>query len=264
MVGLPDVAKAFQEAGMTVLVYDPRSTGLSDGVPRNDIDPFKQIEDYSDALTFLRAHHMVDPSSLGLWGMSLAGAVALCTASYDKRVKFVIAVCPAVEYQYLETKLPKVLGKITQDRESQVKGNSPFYIPMLNNVGENPAGFNLGMEKEAALRILSARDETISTRTALAPNHVNRTTIQSYHKLLMWNPSYMWRYLEAAAMFVVPEQDQLISAETQQKYFELLPGPKKLHVQHGRGHMNILEGESLPGLMQLQIGFVHNALAGKL
>lgn len=265
-MGLPSAAAAFQDAGFTVLAYDHRTTGLSDGEPRNDIDPFKQIEDYSDALTFLSTHSMVDSARMGIWGMSLSGAVALCTACFDRRARFVIAVCPATQYQYNERKLSNVLSRIAKDRESQVKGNPPFYIPMLDQAGENPAGFNLGVDKDAAMRILAAQDETISTRQALAPNHVNRTTIQSYKKLLMWSPSYMWKQhlLTTPAMFVVPELDELISAKAQQEYFQLLPGPKKMHIQKGRGHMDILEGESLPGVMQLQIDFIHDSLDGKV
>lgn len=265
MVGLPAAALAFQQAGITALLYDPRTTGLSDGEPRNDIDPFRQVDDYSDALTFLGNHPMVDPNRMGVWGMSLSGAVALSCACFDRRARFVVAVCPATRYSYTEAKLPGVLAKVTKDRESQLKGNEPFYIPMLSTAtdGENPAGFNLGVDKQAALRILSVQDETISTRQALAPNHVNRTTIQSYRKLLMWHPTPMWTHLEAMpVMFVVPELDQLIAAASQREVFEGLPGrsSKELWVEQGRGHMDILEGEGLPGLMQRQVDFMQRSL----
>lgn len=60
MVNLPDVAEGFQRAGITALIYNPRTTGLSDGMPRNGMDPMKQVENYSDALTFLADHPMVD------------------------------------------------------------------------------------------------------------------------------------------------------------------------------------------------------------
>ena len=36
---------------MTALVYDARTLGLSDGLPRNDLDPQKMAEDNSDAVT---------------------------------------------------------------------------------------------------------------------------------------------------------------------------------------------------------------------
>lgn len=53
---LPELASAFQAAGFTVLVYDTRCVGASDGLPRNDMRPQKQVEDYHDAVTFLKQH----------------------------------------------------------------------------------------------------------------------------------------------------------------------------------------------------------------
>ncbi|KAJ5104039.1 hypothetical protein N7532_004568 [Penicillium argentinense] len=264
MVGLPNVALAFQQAGLTVLMYDPRTTGLSDGEPRNDIDPFTQIDDYSDALSYLAAHSMVDQSRMGVWGMSLSGAIALACAAVDPRARFVVAVCPALEYSFTAAKLPGVLAKIAKDRESQIKGNDPFYLPMLNQQGENPAGFNLGVDKDAALRILSAQDESIPTRQSIAANHVNRTTIQSYRKLLMWSPAPILRHLSVPVMFVVPERDQLIPAAGQQEVFDKLPGESnQIHVEQGRGHMDILEGEHVPDLMRRKVSFINEAVKGQ-
>jgi hypothetical protein len=34
---LPDIAKWFQEHGITCLLYDPSGIGASDGEPRNDV-----------------------------------------------------------------------------------------------------------------------------------------------------------------------------------------------------------------------------------
>ena len=69
MMGVPDVAEHLQRLGITALTFDPRTTGKSDGQPRNEIDPFKQIEDLSDALSFLSNLPSVDPGKMGFWGM---------------------------------------------------------------------------------------------------------------------------------------------------------------------------------------------------
>lgn len=61
MLGLPTTAVAFQAAGITALTYDPRGVGLSDGFPRNDINPFREVDDMSDAMIFLSSHPSVDP-----------------------------------------------------------------------------------------------------------------------------------------------------------------------------------------------------------
>jgi pimeloyl-ACP methyl ester carboxylesterase len=221
----------------------------------------KQVEDYSDALTFLGSLKSVDQNRMAIWGISLSGAVALCTASFDKRAKLVIAVCPAAEYQFDSAKMPMVMAKCFQDRESQVKGNAPFYLPMLSESGENPAGFEFGIERAKASQMVTAGQEG----RELAPGHVNRTTIQSYHKLLMWEPWAMWKHLDQTpVMFIIPENDNLCPAAVQMRHFQALRGPKRSHVQIGRGHMDILEGESFASLMELQVQFVQDAFGGRL
>lgn len=263
MSGLPDVAQAFQRAGITALTYDPRSTGLSEGLPRNDIDPVKQAEDISDALTFLSGVPMVDPAQMGIWGISFAGAVALSAGSLDKRAKWVIAVCPATEYQYSMEKRPKVLAKCMKDRESQIKGNEPFYIPMINDAGENPAGFNFGVDKDEGARIAQAAVKL--GMEGVAPHHVNRTTIQSYYKLVMWQPSPLWAHLNPTpVLFVVPELDTMCPPSVQVKHYNALSGPKRWHLETGRGHMDITEGSHLADLMIVKINFVRDALTGKV
>ncbi|KAK2766852.1 hypothetical protein FQN54_006166 [Arachnomyces sp. PD_36] len=59
---LREVAESFQRNGVTALIYDSRSIGLGDGLPRNEIDFMKQVEDYFDALIWLAKHPLVDPS----------------------------------------------------------------------------------------------------------------------------------------------------------------------------------------------------------
>jgi hypothetical protein len=45
------IAAWFGRNGLTALVYDARTIGTSDGLPRNDLDPQKMAEDNSDAVT---------------------------------------------------------------------------------------------------------------------------------------------------------------------------------------------------------------------
>ncbi|PYI04017.1 alpha/beta-hydrolase [Aspergillus sclerotiicarbonarius CBS 121057] len=258
MLGLPDVATHFQTHGLTVLLYDPRTTGLSDGTPRNDIDPHLQASDYSDALTFLSTQPTVDPSQLFFWGMSFSAAVALCAASTDKRIRGIIAVAPLTNFTYTPEKLPKVLARCMQDRVSQLAGNEPYYLPMLNEKGENPAGFGVGVDKEQYGRIVNAGKE-------IARGHVNRTTIQSYYKMVMWQPFGLWEMVRPTpVLFVVPELDRLSPAERQLGHFERLEGPKRLFVQKGVGHMEVVEGAHLAELMGVKMQFLGDCLEGRV
>jgi pimeloyl-ACP methyl ester carboxylesterase len=252
MNGIPNVAEAFQKAGITALVYDPRSVGFSDGEPRNDVDPYKQIEDYFDAITCLSNLPGVDKNRIAIWGISLSAAVALCVTAHDPRVKAAIAICPALQYTYDPQKITKVVAKCIQDRESQVKGNPPLYVPMLDKTGDNPAGFQLGYEREKAVKFLESGVE-------LAPNFVNRTTIQSYHRLLRWRPATIFEGLkDTPVLFIVPENDKLCPADVQIQHYAALQCPKTCFVEKGKGHMDVLDGESFQRLMDLQLEFVQN------
>lgn len=246
---VPEVAEYFQLAGITALIYDPRTLGLSDGTPRNDIDPKKQAEDYHDALTFLSGLPIVDPNRIVYWGFSFAGMVALTAAALDKRAKLVIAVCPLTSFEFPRDKWPKVLAKAMKDRQSQLKGNAPFYVPVLTEKGENPAGFGIGTAEEDFGLIVNAK--------MLAPNYENRTTIQTYYRIAAWQPFGLMPFVSPTpVMMVTPENDKISLKVNQLKLFDSLSEPKRSHVATGKGHMDVLSGEDFPKIMQMQVDFI--------
>ncbi|RYC54292.1 hypothetical protein CHU98_g11916 [Xylaria longipes] len=252
--GLPVLAEAFQAADITALLYDPRSVGSSEGEPRNDIDPFRQIEDYSDALSFLGTFPNVDSHQIGLWGISLSASVALTVAAFDKRAKLVIAVCPMSEYQYETAKMKKILRACFRDRESQVKGNPPFYVPMVDDNGQSPAGLEFGVDRERAA-------EWAKGGVELAAHYVNHTTIQSYHKIAMWHPWPIWKHIAPTpVLFLIPEQDTICPPEEQMRHYNDLQGPKMCYLRKGKGHLDLLEGGNVGEVAKLQVDFFQNTL----
>jgi pimeloyl-ACP methyl ester carboxylesterase len=256
MVGMPDVAELFQKAGISVLQFDPRNTGTSDGTPRNEIDPMKQVEDLSDALTFLGTQPEADATNLGLWGFSFGGTVSLCAAALDKRAKFVVAVCPLSDLDFEPGKQLKVLARAIKDRESQLLGNAPFSIPVLNANGENPVGFGHGIDKERYAKLIHAGHQ-------LAPNHVNRVTLQTYYKMVMWQPFPLWLLLSPVqVMFVTGELDQMSYPELQKSRFEELSCTKRIYLRETAGHEDIMSGEHLIPVVHAQIQFIGDVFAG--
>ena len=254
-MGLPDAAEHFQKVGITVLVFDPRNTGTSDGEPRNEIDPFKQIEDLSDALTFLATLPSVDPKRVGFWGFSFGAVVSLCAASLDKRASFVIAVCPLTEFDFDPLKRPKILAQSIKDRVSQAMGNPPFYLPIVTEKGESPVGFG-HVDKERYAPLVAAGKE-------IAPGYLNRATIQTYYKIFLWQPTSLLRHLDPTpVLYVVPKEDKVSPSELQIQQFESISSPKRLNVEPGVGHEDVLVGRHVSDLMKRQIEFVNDALAG--
>jgi len=94
--GLDRFARAFAQAGFVVLVHDHRGFGVSDGSPRHDIDPWRQIADRRRAISYLESRPEVDGSRLGIWGTSYAGGHAIMLGATDRRIRCVVAQVPTI------------------------------------------------------------------------------------------------------------------------------------------------------------------------
>src|SRR5438552_1152961 len=94
---LPGWATACAENGIACLAFDYRRFGLSEGEPRQHIDPPDQIEDIQNALSYLETRPEVDDNRLGVWGLSWGAAHALIVAALDPRVACAVSVVPVVD-----------------------------------------------------------------------------------------------------------------------------------------------------------------------
>ncbi|KAK4125872.1 hypothetical protein N657DRAFT_281257 [Parathielavia appendiculata] len=61
-----EAARAFQKAGITVLLYDNRGVGASDDTPRGEANAAKQTEDLHEAVFFLKRFPAVDARRIAL------------------------------------------------------------------------------------------------------------------------------------------------------------------------------------------------------
>jgi hypothetical protein len=87
-------AEVFAEAGVSALLYDHRSLGISGGEPRQEINPWVQSRGYRDAITFTSTIADHDPNRIGIWGDSYSAGQVFLVAACDSRVKVVVAQCP--------------------------------------------------------------------------------------------------------------------------------------------------------------------------
>ncbi|KAF2231047.1 alpha/beta-hydrolase [Viridothelium virens] len=248
---IAEVAEYFFAAGFTVLSYDPRTIGGSDGTPRNECDPVRNIEDYHDALTFLKSHPMVDSARIAYWGYSFSGMVALCAAALDKRAKAVVAVAPLTIWEF--SKWRQVLTKAMKDRESRMSGNRPVMLPMVTEAGEQPAGFGAGFEEEDVFNIISKAAE-------VQPNFAPETTLSSYYHIAAFQPFGLLRFVTPTPSMVVTGEKDLISPAHLQKelIYDVLSEPKKHHIVSDKAHMNIMSGQGTELVLDAQIAFLRD------
>ncbi len=93
---LPHYAQRFADAGYTVLTFDPRGFGESEGEPRFHYDPWAIIADYVDAAAHLMAREDVDARRVSAVGVCMGGGYALATAARERR----LAACASVAGGY--------------------------------------------------------------------------------------------------------------------------------------------------------------------
>ena len=89
-------AEVFAQAGLAALVFDFRNLGASAGEPRQELDPWRQIEDYRHAITFASTLPEVDAGRIAVWGSSYSGGHALAVAATDRRVRCVAVQVPTI------------------------------------------------------------------------------------------------------------------------------------------------------------------------
>ncbi|KAI0179035.1 DltD domain-containing protein [Hypoxylon sp. FL1284] len=257
---LPDVAERFQSTGYNAFIYDPRSIGDSDGVPKNQIDPQKQAEDLADIVTHISTLPSVDASRIILWGMSFGGTVSACAAAVDRRVKALVMVCPILSF-YKPEKRQKAFVQLMKDRQSQLRGNDAFTLPPFNSKGENPIGM-AGSGGPGGLESFGFMNAVIDRG---APNFRNRITLQSYHKLAMWHPKETLKLVDSTpVMMVIPELDAMSPPEEQMEEFEKFRQSKRVLIAKGKGHLTVLSGNGSEEILDAQMDFMKAAAEGTL
>ena len=91
---MPHYSRFFNDIGCATLRFDYRCFGESTGLPRQHINPWEQIEDYRNALTYAEGLKGIDHKRTGIWGISYSGGHVLVVAGIDSRPAFAISTIP--------------------------------------------------------------------------------------------------------------------------------------------------------------------------
>src|SRR5262245_57711761 len=142
---LDHYATLFSESGFSVLLYDHRSFGASDGLPRYEVNPYQQICDWQDAITFATTQPEFDDTvTVGVFGSSYAGGLAMVVAACDARVGTVVAQIPNVSGHRNASLLlgeggvAEVRRRSAKDRAVRLAGGDPEMVPVFTT---EPGGF---------------------------------------------------------------------------------------------------------------------------
>lgn len=236
---LDDFAEHFAEGGLNVLVYDHRNTGESDGEPRLEIDPWQQVYDYRDAITWVSMRDDVDASRIGVWGSSYSGGHVLALGAIDRRVKCVVSQVPLVHGAASTSRLVRsdVLVEMRQmfdaDRRGRLSGESPGMIPVIAENEGDPA----------VLPTADSRAFFQSLPPERAVNWRNEVTLRSVELFATYEPGFFAPLISPTPVLIAAARDDVLTAfDLTAAVYEKLLQPKKFVALPG-GHFDAYTGE---------------------
>lgn len=230
--GIEPFAKAFADNGFVVLLHDHRNFGASEGQPRQDVDPWRQIADWRRAISFLEEQDAVDRARIGLWGTSYAGGHAIVLGATDRRLRCVVAQVPTISgfEQGLRRIPPENVAAIEEafaaDDRAQLHGEPPRRQAIVSADPGVPASYR-------------AKD-AIDFYLQPLPDGAweNNVTVRSTRAARMYEPGH-WisRVSPTPLLMVVATRDTITLTDLELAAYERALQPKRLVTIPG-GHFD--------------------------
>ncbi len=213
-LGLEAYAERFTAWGLACVAYDHRNWGRSAGWPRCESDPWRQVGDLRDAISFVRTLAEIDGERIGIWGTSYAGGHVLTVAALDRRVRCVVSQVPLISGRRTfdawvpDDKRGRFLERLAADRDARARGVPPATTPAALP----------GSETEEWVRRVDAR--------GLYPNQL---TVRSLELLRTYEPiAFVEEIAPTPLLMVVAENDTQTPTAWQLEAFERAGEPKRL------------------------------------
>jgi uncharacterized protein len=241
---MPHYAEYILRAGLAVLLFDYRRLGSSDGLPRQHLNPWDQIEDYKNAISFLETQPEIDLQRIGIWGISYAGGHVLIVGATDPRVRCIASNIPVVDgYQNMrrvhgERRFPELLRIINEDRRRRyLNPEDREYLPMS---APEPDRTLCSWPFPDVYEIFD------HIKRKEAPLHEHRNTVESVELLLSYSvSSFLDRLLSTPTLMIVAENDDKTLWDLQIHAFNQIPSPeKKLCILPDITHMSLYSNPS--------------------
>jgi uncharacterized protein len=261
---IEDTARRFQAAGISALVYDHRSFGSSDGLPRHEVNPHQQAEDYHDAVTAAMSQPGVDPARVAIWGIGHSGGASMMAAGDDPRIKVVILNMPFTSGAGDAAAFPKgILEKAWRDREATVASSHPeiTYVKLwpdslANALGQD--GEQTFLTGEDAWKFISGG---LERSQAAGTPWENKITLQSFYYISKVEPrDFLSKIAPRHLLYLAAEQDPLTGPlEMHKRLFERTGANAEFAVVKP-DHLATYYGNAFEESVAIQLDFLNRTL----
>ena len=215
----------FLAAGIVVLVIDYRGCGDSDGDPLG-FSPRRQLEDLTNAVTYLTTRPEVDPDRIGVFGSGgTGGGNAVCLAATDQRVRCAVAQVPVSDGRdWLRRMRPayewyEFLEQLTADRVQRVTTGQGDLV--------HPQQIMIPTPERRATTIKKDVDSRVPTLLPLA----------AAEEIMAYRPiDVVDRITPRPLLIVAVEDDPVTPTQHAVDLYERAGPPKKLIIQRHTTH----------------------------
>jgi uncharacterized protein len=169
-------AEYLVRAGFVVLAIDYRTIGSSEGEPRGQWFPERQVEDIRAGVSYLRTRAETDPGRIGVWGHSTASGVAIMAGILDRRIGCVACQNPsmldawtALEKSRGRAQMSMIRTLLQEDFDRRLRTGEGASLPALASDDPKLAGY-------------------VTQAEELFPAFKNQMTAESLEHVLTWAP----------------------------------------------------------------------------
>lgn len=257
--GLPAFAERFAARGLAVLLFDYRSLGESDGMPRNLALPFAQVDDWRAAVSHARDIDGVDGDRIGVWGFSLGGGGAFVAAAREN-VDAYVGQTPILDgartVGYITRQMGPAYGLRTtaaglRDLGRKYTGREPFYIPVWGQYPEELPALPTPGSKEGHEAV--AGDDAHDAS-------VNRCGARAFLAFGLYRPIKNARRVDCPALLVEAVDDQLAPRSAIAATVDRLRDVRWVSIE--ADHFGAFFGETFEEVVETEGSFLAKHLLG--
>ncbi len=238
-IAQPLFAQVFADNGLAALLIDYRNFGGSTGEPRRHIDPWDQIDDYRNAVSYLETRDDIDHGRIGAWGISYSGGHVLILGAIDDRVRAVCSVVPVIDgWDNLRISHGTVSFRVLLDALAQARKK-------LYETGEHTYIDHQPVELGAVgtFPFPHSRATFARLKASEAPAYEGSATATSTELLLRYSVRpFLRRLVATPTLMVLAEGDDHTHWDLAAEAFDAIPGSRKqYHVIPRSNHLTLYE-----------------------
>ncbi|MBU1167978.1 MAG: alpha/beta fold hydrolase [Proteobacteria bacterium] len=246
-------AERFVQRKMACFVFDYRGFGDSEGEPRQNINPYRHLEDWDAAIAHVRNLEAVDTGRIALWGTSFSAGHVIVMAARNKDIRAIVGQVPFVD------------GVSSSMNYSLFYSLRAFFHGMMDLAF---CTFSLGKIRHrvkyatepGTFGVLNTPD-ALSGVKKLLPKDISweqadfKCPASIFITLPTYRPIRYAKKVRCPALIIYSESDSLIPASAVRKAISKMPNGKGLPLPLHVGHFDPYVGKEFESVSAVQADF---------